>query len=345
MRERIIGFLSSLLGDGQHTTKDNYIYHCPVCNHRKKKLEIDVIKGFWHCWVCNRGGKNFYSLLRWIKAADSRFDELRGILGVSKRRQHLEESKEQHECELPQHYAPLWVINNKDFYWRAAINYLRSRNIYAADILKYRLGYCSQGPYAGMIIVPSYDRFGRLNYFTARAFMPNARDKFKNPPMSKDIVGFELMINWDEPIILVESAFDAMAIRRNAIPLFGKTISTTLKQRIIEKNVRTVNICLDADAITEAINHVQYFMAQGINVLITKLENDDDPSSIGFSVIWDKLEMATPYTNELLFEQQVFDNIYGKGKIRIPHRRRSRKTISASQRVSGSFSQNLPRNP
>jgi hypothetical protein len=41
----------------------------------------------------------------------------------------------------------------------------------------------------------------------------------------KNIIGFENMINWNVPIVLCEGAFDAIAIKRNAIPLFGKNIS------------------------------------------------------------------------------------------------------------------------
>ena len=79
-----------------------------------------------------------------------------------------------------------------------------------------------------------------LNYFVARAYYEEDKWKHKNPPTSKDIVGFELHVNWDMPIVLVEGAFDAIAIKRNAIPLFGKTISNTLKKRIVEKGVKQI---------------------------------------------------------------------------------------------------------
>ena len=105
------------------------------------------------------------------------------------------------------------------------------------DILKYRIGYCTNGLYNGKIIIPSYDANGSLNYFVGRAYY-DTDYKHKNPNASKDIVGFELHINWNMPIILVEGAFDAIAIKRNAIPLFGKTISNTLKKRIVEKGVK-----------------------------------------------------------------------------------------------------------
>ena len=73
------------------------------------------------------------------------------------------------------------------------------------------------------IIIPSYDSDGILNYFIGRHFY-GGKFKYRNPSISKDVVGFELFINWDEPIILCEGVFDAMAFKRNAIPLFGKNV-------------------------------------------------------------------------------------------------------------------------
>ena len=60
--------------------------------------------------------------------------------------------------------------------------------------------------------------------------------KYRNSTTTKDIVGFDLFINWDEPIILCEGVFDAMAFKRNAIPLFGKTVMDTLMKKIIESS-------------------------------------------------------------------------------------------------------------
>ena len=93
-----------------------------------------------------------------------------------------------------------------------------------------------------MVIIPSYDEKGELNYFSTRAFLMDAFQKFKNPPISRDIIPFDLYINWDLPIILCEGMFDAIAIRRNAIPLLGKNIQTKLMRKIIEKNVKEIYI-------------------------------------------------------------------------------------------------------
>ncbi len=75
-----------------------------------------------------------------------------------------------------------------------------------------------------------------LNFFVGRDIF-ESKMKYRNSPTPKDVVGFELFINWDEPIVLCEGPFDAIAIKRNAIPLFGKTILSNLRRKIIEKKV------------------------------------------------------------------------------------------------------------
>jgi DNA primase len=152
------------------------------------------------------------------------------------------------------------------------------------DILKYRIGYCEQGEYSGKIIIPSYDDAGQLNYFVSRAYYRADKQKHKNPKISKDIIGFDLTINWSQPIILCEGSFDAIAIKRNAIPLFGKIIQPALQKKIIEKRVRDIYICLDADALRNAIQIAERFMAEGLNVYFIRLE-DADASELGFEQI------------------------------------------------------------
>ena len=37
----LINLVNSVLGVGKATSRNNYAYHCPFCNHSKKKLEIN----------------------------------------------------------------------------------------------------------------------------------------------------------------------------------------------------------------------------------------------------------------------------------------------------------------
>ena len=103
--------------------------------------------------------------------------------------------------------------------------------------------------------------------------------------MSKDTVCFELLINWNEPIVLCEGMFEAIAIRRNAIPLLGKFPSKTLIKKIIEKNVKKVYVALDNDAVLDAVKLSKFLMDYGINTYLLEMK-DKDPSELGFNNFW-----------------------------------------------------------
>lgn len=294
--------------------------------------------------MCNRGGKSLFSLLKWIKSPTSKRAELASIIGATPRIKSDTDDARSTVCELPDEFIPLWNPGRDDFTYNAAINYLRSRDVHYPEILKYGIGFCADGAYSNMIIIPSYDRHGMLNYFISRSFLPNARITFKNPPVPKDVVGFELLINWSEPIILVESVFDAIALKRNAIPLFGKTISPTLRSVIINRNVSDVIICLDADAISDALNHCDFFLGNGINTRVVELPGEEDPSSLGYSKTWELISSTSMLEEMTLFERRIKDQLYGEGKTHLPHRRHSLQTVSTAQRISGSFQSTVRRN-
>ena len=96
---------------------------------------------------------------------------------------------------------------------RHAYAYLKRRGVTQEDMIKYHMGYCENGEYKNMVIIPSYDAIGNLNYFTARSFEKEPFRKYKNPSVSRDIVPFEMFINWSSPLVLCEGPFDAIAIK------------------------------------------------------------------------------------------------------------------------------------
>ena len=114
---------------------------------------------------------------------------------------------------------------------------------------------------------------------------PNSKFKYKNPPMSKDTVAFELFINWNEPIVLVEGVFDAITIRNNSIPLLGKFPSKTLVKRLVEKQVKKIYVALDEDAKKDAVKLSKFLMDYGISTYLLEM-NGKDPSELGFKEFW-----------------------------------------------------------
>lgn len=278
-QSKIVNLLNRVLNNTGRKLKkqDEWMYWSPFVSHHKPKLQINVQNQNWHCWVSNQGGRNLFQLLKKVDASREHFDELAELVDDLPRYKKTTETKS--IVKLPDEFKPLW--NGGDsIVKKHALNYLHKRGITSEDILKYTIGYCDEGLYSNRIIVPSYDSEGQLNFFIGRDFY-NSPMKYKNSTTSKDIVGFELFVNWDEPIILCEGVFDAMAFRRNAIPLFGKTIMNTLKKKIIEYKVKTIYLSLDNDAIKESIEISEYFINNGIDVKMMQF-TEKDPSETGF---------------------------------------------------------------
>ena len=321
----LLDYLRSLLGAGKSTVKDNYIFSCPVCKHKKPKLEIDIRSGFWHCWVCDRGGKSIFTLLKWIGSPKTEYARLGSIIGDRKfvKRDYNDDTV----CVLPEEYTPLWVRNDASYAWRSCMNYLRGRGVRVSDILKYHIGYCESGEYANMAIFPSYDRTGMLNYFTGRAFVESTGFAFKNPSVSKNIVGCEMFINWDEPVIFVEGMLDAIAVRINSIPLFGKTIQAAVKLEVLERGVKTIVMCLDSDAYTNALDNIEFFVNNGLTVKLVEMPPDEDPSSLGYEMVWKCIDSAITVDGSVLMRLKVNEHLYGKGRTHIPRGGYTRQVI------------------
>jgi DNA primase len=231
-----------------------------------------------------------------LNLSKDKFEQLDRIIESTRYRGTTTQVEKTTVLSLPEEYRPLWIKKQTPDY-RNAIHYLTMRGVTVFDIIKYRIGYCEAGEYASKIIIPSYDSAGQLNYFVSRAFYKNDKQKHKNPKISKDIIGFEMFINWAQPIILCEGSFDAIAIKRNAIPLFGKIIQPTLQKKIIQERVRDIYICLDADALKNAVQIAERFMGEGLNVYFVELKNED-ASELGF----EKITNILADTDVLTFE-------------------------------------------
>ena len=111
--------------------------------------------------------------------------------------------------------------------------------------------------------------------------------------MSKDVVPFELFINWSSPLILVEGMFDALAVKRNAIPLLGKHIQRELMKKIVTSEVKKIYIALDQDAQKDALKFCEQLLNEGKEVYLVNMQ-EKDPSEMGFREITKLIQETTP---------------------------------------------------
>lgn len=278
--------LQSSLGDYKSHNRGEIAFFCPFCHHYKRKLQIQLDNDsqkflHWHCWVCGESGYGIYGLFRKMNENSAKLELAKQFTPNL----YSENNKKSEKIllHLPDEYLPLW---KKSIYYeqKHAMSYLLKRNIREEDILRYKIGFCVEGKYKNMLVFPSYDESGLLNFFITRSFYEDSLLKYKKPPHSIDIIGYESLINWNLPIVLVEGVFDAITIRRNAIPLFGKNILSNLKGKLFLNLIKEIYIVLDKDALKDSLKIARELMDNGKNVYLVELE-EKDPSEIGFENI------------------------------------------------------------
>ena len=105
----LLGSIENILGKSHKRARENHAFHCPFCNHRKPKLEINMAtteegKNFWECWVCQTRGQTIRSLLKQLKTPREQAQEILKYLPKGT----TIEYKQLSIVELPKEYQPLY---------------------------------------------------------------------------------------------------------------------------------------------------------------------------------------------------------------------------------------------
>ena len=264
MNEKL-SILHNILGRS-FKSNEEHLFACPYCNHHKNKFSVNVEKNVYKCWICDARGKNLFRVIRRFGSfsQQEKWKELTGFkqdLGEFDRLFEVEVVVEQQEqtIQIPQGFQTLTKNSNSKSHQRA-IKYLAERGI-----LKWKIGYTTEGQFKNRIIIPSFNLKGDLNYFIARTFSGDYR-RYMNPPVSRNIVFNELYVDFDEEVMIVEGVFDAIKAN-NAVPILGSTIRETSKLfRKIVKHDTPVLLALDPDAQKKSEAIKDLFLKYGIEV-------------------------------------------------------------------------------
>jgi len=281
MREEKLKIIKSVFG-ACYLSGSEHLFICPFCNHSKKKLSINIDKSVWKCWVCDKHGYGLGYLVRrfgnmrerdqWLKYEDAvdlmDFDSLF----------ESPDTPVEQRIDLPKGFHTL-TGRTPSTTSCAPRRYLFDRGVTPADILKWKIGYCSEGEYAGRIIIPSFSKSGYVNYFIARSY-GREWPRYKNPPVSRDIVFNELSLDWSKDVVIVEGVFDAIKAG-NAIPLLGSTlrIDSKITQALV-KNGSTVYLALDKGASRKSAAIARLLAGFGLDVYDVYTSDIEDVGAI-----------------------------------------------------------------
>ena len=263
---------------------------CPRCQERdglthpdgKYNLEINTAKRVFRCWKCSEP-KFSGSLGRLIRIYGTKADYeiYKSFAGSISDYNYDDEDAEYIAVSLPDETILFSQMDVTDPEHIKAYTYLVvDRKISKEIILKYRLGFCTEGKYIGRIIIPSYDIDGNINYFVARSYTKEHKHPYDNPKSDKNRIIFnEGYVNWDSTIYLVEGVFEMLSFPVNTIPLLGKIITITLFEKLKEFKPNII-IVLDPDAYKDSID--LFFTLKNIyidceeKIKLVKLPTNDD---------------------------------------------------------------------
>lgn len=261
-------------------------FNCPSnkCkhDHNKYNLWFNSKDNIYQCWKCKYRG-DVYKVVGDYGSKDD-VDRLqmilpRTFLSVKKNALDLfteDIGDENFNCKLPYGFKKLSWDSKTEMY-KKALKYLLDRKVDMNLIEKYNIGYTEKGSkkYINRIIFPSYDSNGNLNYFVARSFVgdkPSYTGPNSNQIPKDKIIFNESNINFDLPVYLVEGVFDMVPLY-NCVPMLGKFPSKPLLRKLVEHKSRVV-ICMDEDALKDAIDLYNYLTSFGLDVYFIEVKGD-----------------------------------------------------------------------
>lgn len=266
--EKIL-FLRGIFRDIQVSRDGNDVaVPCPNCKtDDKKKLSVNITTWKYHCWVCGIKGGNLRSVFKqyYTPEVNAAFKTQFGI----SEEDSADDVPLAEIVTLPSGICPVALTKtSKDPNQRACYTYLTKRGISERDMWYWKICTSKESRFTRRIIIPSFDITGDLNYYVSRSIDDDTRPRYINSKANKtEIIFNDLMVDWTQPVVLVEGVFDAIRVGQNAIPILGSYLpqSAALFSKIVAHELQ-VTLALDPDVIDKSHKIAQDFFSFGIDV-------------------------------------------------------------------------------
>ena len=189
----------------------------------------------------------------------------------------------------------------------ATKKYLARRGISEKDLMRWRILGTPSGEFRRKAIIPSFDEFGKLNYYVARAIDDAGNFRYKNAKVSKENIIFnEIDIDWSKPIVLVEGVFDAIKCPENTVPILGSSLSKASKLlKRITKNQTPCIVALDPDLKMKAFKLAKLLKSAGCDVSVTFAPEGKDMGDLSKDEAKDVILSAKLFTDMMLLSHKI----------------------------------------
>lgn len=281
---------------------------CPMCapsSKEKRKLAIKLDNHFCHCWTCGYRSRSLAPLI--FKYARSYLDEYKKIFSTNTLN-FKEDDSSIPQLELPRDFSLLVTANQRDPDVIALRRYVTKRGLTENDLWYYKLGISNESKWARRVIVPSFDKYGKLNYFVARAIDSYKKHKYENPDIDKlPIIFNEINVNWSKQLVLCEGAFDMFKCGYNVVPMLGSDLNeeSQLFNTIILNNT-PIALALDGDMWhTKMLSISKKLQEYNIDVNIIDTRLHHDPGSMSTTQFQQALESSVKFDWSLMFKTKL----------------------------------------
>lgn len=160
--------------------------------------------------------------------------------------------------------------------------YLRGRGIGDDLWAVAGIGACTDGFYAGRVVVPITDVAGAWHGYVARTWAKKAPSPYRYPPgMRRGELLYNpgaLLVETDVPLLVVEGVFDALHLWPDGVALLGKWSHAQVL--MLARAPRPVVVVLDGDAVDECEELAYLLRLEGQQAGFVRLPPRMDPDDL-----------------------------------------------------------------
>lgn len=253
--------------------------NCPLCETRigkpdkRRSMGVHVQRKWFECYRCSASGK-----------LSSGFEEYADVKFETAEDMPVLFDPPESYVEMVSSEARGSVLLEPAFAYLAGRPTQLARSVLAAA----QIGACLAGHFADRIILPVLGEHGEWRWFAGRSWHASAERKYLYPKGGRAGVLYNhaaLLEETDDPVLVVEGQFDALAHWPHAVAVLGKPNPSHLDA--LASCRRPVVVALDGDAWDDSWSLANKLKLRGQRASAVRFAPTIDPDQVGTDELLD----------------------------------------------------------